>query len=110
MTIIDKIIEFESLDDDSLLTIIKNRLSQIKNKCAFSFSYSDSACCFLLSKCDKSSGGRGALKAVEEYIEEPVCRLLLESDICGVNIDDNGKDIEITGIKSLDKSVALEYN
>ena len=107
---LDKIIEFKNLDDCSLLKIIKNRLSEIKNKCAFSFSYSDEACYAILSKCDKSCGWRGALKAVEEYIEEPVCRLLLESDIYGVNINESGKDIEITGIKTLDKSAALEYN
>ncbi len=108
--LIGKTVEFGSLDGGALLKIIENRLSDIKKDCGFSFSYTDGACAALLSKCDRSAGGRGALKAVEEYVTEPVCDLLLDSGIRGVNIDGNGKDIEITVIKSLDKSAALEYN
>ncbi len=108
--LIGKTVEFGSLDGGALLKIIENRLSDIKKDCGFSFSYTDGACAALLAKCDRSAGGRGSLKAVEEYVTEPVCDLLLDSGIRGVNIDGNGKDIEITVIKSLDKSAALEYN
>ena len=64
----------------------------------------------LLKKCDKTEGGRGALKAVTEYIEEPVSYLLLDPDVFGIKISVNDKDIEIRGVKSLDKTAALESN
>lgn len=107
---IGRIIEFEPLDDNALLKIIKNRLSYIKGKCGFSFSYTESSLSALLSKCDRSQGGLGALKAVEEYIEEPVSYLMLGEGLCGINVNSDKKDIQITSVKSLDKTAVSEYN
>lgn len=107
---IDRIVAFERLCDDALLQIIKNRLVYIENNCAASLSFSDNVCEAILCKTDKTQGGRGALKAVEEFIEEPLSYVLFEGEFCGINITSNGKDIEIAGIKSLDKTAVLEYN
>lgn len=107
---LDKIVEFERLDDVALLKIIKNRLSEIQNSLSNTFSYTEDIAYALLEKCEKAKGARGALKAVEEYIEEPVSYLLLDPDICGINIQSGNKDIKITGVKSLDKTGVMEYN
>ena len=107
---LDKIIEFDRLDDDALLKIIENRLLKIKTGLTDMISYTDDISFLLLQKCNRTEGGYGAIKAVTEYIEEPVSYLLLNDNICGINIEANGKDIGITSIKSLDKTAVLEYN
>ncbi|MBQ7698744.1 MAG: ATP-dependent Clp protease ATP-binding subunit [Clostridia bacterium] len=107
---IDKIIEFDDLDDAALLKIIKKRLMYIKESLSDMLLYTDEICNLILQKCNRAEGGYGALKAVTEYIEEPVSYLLLDEDICGINIEANGKDIVVTAIKSLDKTAVLEYN
>lgn len=107
---LDKIIEFDPLDDESLKKIIRNRLDEIKKSSMDAISYTDKVPDALLKKCEKTEGGRGALKAVTEYIEEPVSYLLLDPNVFGIKISANDKDIEIRGVKSLDKTAALEYN
>ncbi len=105
----DKTVEFDQLDNDSLIKIIDNRLKDIKKNCGAELTYTEDVCRVLLNKCG-ARNGRGALRAVEEYIEEPLSFVMLGDGICGVNIRVNGKDIDITGSKSLDKTAVLEYN
>ena len=107
---IDKAIEFEPLDDNALSDIINKRLFKIKTGLKIPFSYTDNVCEALIKKCDRSQNGHGALKAVEKYIEEPLSYLLLESGVCGINVNSDKKDIQITSVKSLDKTALTEYN
>ena len=107
---IDKTVEFEPLDDNALYKIINNRLSKIKTGLKIPFSYTEDVCSALVNKCDRSCNGRGALKAAEKYIEEPLSYLLLESGVCAINVISDKKDIQITSVKSLDKTIIKEYN
>ncbi len=107
---IDSFIKFDTLDRAALSLIIKRRLDGIGRLCGARVFYDDAVCKALADKCDISYGAREALRAVSEYVEAPLAELLLKGGGTDINIETNGKDIALTAVKGIDKSLIMEYN
>ena len=106
----DGIIRFDRLGSSALSAVIKKRLDELTGKAPLEITYDPSVCDALAEKCDRSYGARDALRAVTQYVETPLSRILLSGEYGGAHISRGEKDIEVSGIKTIDKPEVLEYN
>ena len=108
--LLDGAIVFDKPGKEALTEIIRHRLSQLCKTSGLLLSFDDAVCGALSEKCDLTKGASEALRIVAEYIEKPVSKMIMNGPVVGADIRSVGKDIIVTAVKSLDKTLFLEYN
>ena len=105
----DAVIRFKPLTKDDVVLIVKKRIIGSGEAFGVRITADDSAVAYLSSLCSTSNAYRDADRIVSSKIDV----LLGGFTGCGevlAALDREGKDIELTAVKGLDKSAVLEYN